>query len=120
MRRMIIQNDYVDDKEVKVEKIAETVFIDYYDIHRIGNLVFCNITFYFTDDTAIPADSAWFKISGIPEADADEIHCIAVGRIHNSNLYAYNVNGIYSFASTNAYTPQISEPMTCQIIYGVK
>ena len=121
MRRMIIQNDYVDDKEVKVEKVAATVVINDYDIHRIGNLVFCNITCYFTAATAIPADSVWFKISGIPEADADEIHCIAVGRKHNSNLYAnYYISGVYSFASIDAYTPQIGEPMTCQIIYGVK
>lgn len=117
---MIIQNDYVNDKEVKVEKIAETVVINNYDIHRIGNLVFCNITFYFTAATAIPADSAWFRIRGIPESYMDEIHCIAVGREHNSNLYAYYVNGIYSFASIAAYTPQIGEKMTCQIIYGVK
>ena len=117
---MIIQNDYVNDKEVNVQKVAETVVINDYDIHRIGNLVFCNITFYFTAATSIPADSAWFRIRGIPECYTDEIHCIAVGRKHNSNLYAYDVNGIYSFASADAYTPQVSELMTCQIIYGVK
>ena len=120
MRRMIIQNDYVNDKEVKAEKVAETVVINDYDIHRIGNLVFCNVSFSFTAATAIPADSAWFRIRGVPESYMDEIHCIAVGRKHNSNLYAYNANGIYSFASADAYTPQIGELMTCQIIYEVK
>lgn len=120
MRRMIIQNDYINDKEIKVEKVAETVVINDYDIHRIGNLVFCNIICYFTAATTIPADSAWFKIRGIPESYMDEIHCIAVGHKHNSNLYAYDVNGVYSFASANAYTPQVNEKITCQIIYGVK
>ena len=121
MRRMIIQNDYINDEEVMVEKVASTIVINDYDVHRIGNLVFCNISFYFTAATAIPAASAWFKISGIPEAQIEEMHCIAIGRNHNSNLYAsYDVNGVYSFASAVAYTPQVSEKMTCQIIYGVK
>lgn len=118
---MIIQNDYVNDKEVTVEKVASTVVINDYDIHRIGNLVFCNVSFHFTAATAIPAASAWFKISGIPGAQIEEMHCIAIGRSHNSNLYASSyVNGGYSFASAAAYTPQVGEPMTCQIIYGVK
>lgn len=118
---MIIQNDYINDEEVTVEKVASTVVINDYDIHRIGNLVFCNINFSFTAATAIPAASAWFKISGIPKAHIDEIHCIAVGRSHNSNLYASSyVNRGYSFASAAAYTPQVNEQMTCQIIYGVK
>lgn len=117
---MIIQNDYVNDEEVMVQNVAETLVINDYDIHRIGNLVFCNITCHFTATTAIPADSAWFRILGIPKAHADEIHCIAVGRKHNSNLYGYNVNEIYGFAASDAYTPQIDEPITCQIIYGVK
>lgn len=120
MRRMIIQNDYVNDKEVSVQKVAETVVINDYDIHRIGNLVFCNVSFHFTAATTIPADSAWFRIRCIPDSYMDEIHCIAVGRKHNSNLYAYSGDGIYSFASADAYTPQVSEKMTCQIIYGVK
>ena len=121
MRRMIIQNDYINDEEVMVEKVAATVSINDYDIHRIGNLVFCNVNFHFTAATAIPAASAWFKISGIPEAKIEEMHCMAIGRSHNSNLYASSyVNGGYSFASAAAYTPQVNEKMTCQIIYGVK
>lgn len=121
MRRTIVQADYLNEKEVAVEKVAATAVIDEYDIHRLGNLIFCNINFHFTATTAIAAKAGWFKISGIPQCACAEQNTEVIGRTKNAELYLGSyVNEGYTLMSAVAFNPVIGEKLTCQLIYGVK
>lgn len=118
---MIVQNDYLNEKEVAAEKVAATLMVDGYDIHRLGNLIFCTVNFHFTATTAIAAASGWFKISGIPEGVLKGMNVFVVGRTKNAELYISDyANEGYILASATGFSPVIGEKLTCQLIYGVK